>query len=420
MSQTSTSSQRVPSFKIFTPEKADALRHAGILSEAVGGVRILSTGSLGSFASASSSDTVEIPDYLDSAVTVKFLGFTESAANEIYARFVRAGQNMQCLEPSLLDMAKATINMNTSENMDDWDREMQDMGIGYQLRAAMVAPGHDMVRSTASLGEWLVITIAERMDFLEALDTIILVHQPAPPPPGVPGSSMDPPDRIRTPPGPASRARRPQMSHFAPPKGSETAADTEKKDSETVRPGDLHFLKGGRYSWLERIRDAEPRLMVSEALCLVPTDFTGMTRGVYLTSQWQTAWQYADWARERHPVEGGGILHFSVPQELLVGRQEINGHAWQRLVWYSRRGQLLPDDIVEWDDVRIIDGPICGISTPKMRRLATKGHDETCVEVMRLRDGNRAFQNFFRFRTRLEHELFGLRVQVWLDRIRER
>ncbi|KAI9809388.1 MAG: hypothetical protein M1826_003923 [Phylliscum demangeonii] len=319
--------------------------------------------SVSSYSSDDSDATVEIPEDLDSAESLQFLGFHPEEAGEIWERHCRVEVNYPDFPNDLLEVAvlhvKGCGDAATDEDA-EWDRAMIDMGMDAATRRAMLTPGHDEIRLRATPRHWVVETLIDRYTFLGSLGRAIvrpelgrdrLVSRM--------GLEVD---RSVAPTGSLGRARRPAPPRFRPSMPPKPKDILEELD---VGPDEVLLLKGGS---------------------IAPTEYAQEETLVYFTLQLECARKYAEWAKDRNVDRGAtaAILYVVVPREQLDDAVTIVGDELKELTWCNQLSLLLPEHLHGYQRAQMYRGPIVVTSTPVMARMSAGCLDWRALTIVRI------------------------------------
>ena len=143
--------------RTISKETADFLVENNLLSEIPGKKWKLSKSVL--FSTTDETKTMEIPVNLDSTEALEYAGFESNTAQLIFNWFMRASEDG--FETDLLDMAKSHIEDNSATCGEDWFAYMNAIGINKRLQDAIMLPGFEDIRHTASCEFWLLETIED-------------------------------------------------------------------------------------------------------------------------------------------------------------------------------------------------------------------------------------------------------------------
>ena len=213
------------------------------------GWRSLSAASYNS-SSSDSDATIEIPEFIDSIETLKFIGFCDEAAEETWHNFCVVRERVGS-DASLIHIAKNRVRRghDAFEANHDWDLAMASMGIGPALRARILTPGYEDIRFSQTAKDWVIESIEDRYGFLKSLgDWITTPQHGSQRSTTVEGLELE---RSHTPAGPASPAKFPFLRTFEHP-----SQPRVRSLSGVLAVGDdeMILMKGGP---LERLNKAQ-------------------------------------------------------------------------------------------------------------------------------------------------------------------
>ncbi|MCJ1419979.1 hypothetical protein MMC32_006335 [Xylographa parallela] len=167
---------------IFEPDDAAVLETAGLLKPAVNGLREISMTSVFSHTTtsptstdagyapegSSSSQFMEIPDLLESQVTLEWLGFDADAARMLIQRW----ENWDPDDPSdFMTLVRDHVRISEYDAFgpsENWLRALRTMGIAPKLRDAILDPVYRPIRCTQSAKEWVLDSMRGRSRILSA------------------------------------------------------------------------------------------------------------------------------------------------------------------------------------------------------------------------------------------------------------
>ncbi|KAI9846029.1 MAG: hypothetical protein M1838_001479 [Thelocarpon superellum] len=172
--------KRKLSFAAITPPASDGSRSSSSSSSSAS---LITPASFHTYALSQNRKIVEIPEELESVETYVFLGFDESTAAQLWYRYARARDHPNDppygggLEPDFFEFALRQIESGNIHDAtcgdDDWDAFMRGKGINQRMREAILRPGFDGIRCTASCRFWLVGALTRAWAGLTALEQIL-------------------------------------------------------------------------------------------------------------------------------------------------------------------------------------------------------------------------------------------------------
>ena len=363
---------------------------------------------------------VEIPQFLESAEAMEFLGFTPKAASDIVQRFQDASTFIE--HDCILEYAKGQVRSSPDVGCpeDDWTSAMLAMGITQTLCQQILDPQFTDLRLTQNARFWVLDTIKAKFDFLSALDGIIIGSTP----------------RVLGPISLEVRLGRSKKCSYAETKLLKNKAK-RRPETQLVIPltqqslldTEFLLLKGGDCGRLNRVirlkTDRKDVNRIANALSIPPGDFTGLNRALYCTTQMQAAYHYAGYAKARLRTSGKdfiavGVLHILIPKELMAGAVDIHedkwkGDIWKEYVWNHRLQLTTPDHLRWFDKAPIIVGPVAKCSEKNFERMIESNKDYKALEPVKMSGGETTSQYCIREESLInrinEHGRF------WVDRI---
>lgn len=339
-------------------------------------------------ASASYGDSptkeVDIPVSLRSVESYEFLGFTRARAEALWRLYL--APRLPGMEDDFDDFARWHIEHPTGEDptsaQDDWDGYMRGLGINDELRTAVLLPEYDDVRYTASCKFWLLETIRIKWGVLKGLEDTLRMEQariqrsrkdeqlkPRPkaaPPSQTSPSGRKPPTQQPLAVASSSSTRPAQVSD--PPrqdvKGQPAPEVATAAAPPLPRDGHTFLWRGGWLDDHKRFYNEQTGAVKLDAIRSWPGDFSGITRLPYFTPQLETARRYGKYLMQRTHVANISIAQVAVPSPwieslnvryLWVGGQD---QVWEKVIWYSRRGERLPKDLAYIKQTALLIGHV--------------------------------------------------------------
>jgi hypothetical protein len=120
------------------------------------------------------ADWVEVPVFLHSNQTYKFIGFKEDVARQIWERFLNMPTGPNQFEADFLDMALAHIDHGTSvdavDESDNWFIVMDAIGIEANSKPQWTPNLRVYIRLTETPKHWLKETVTIKFSCLEDLN----------------------------------------------------------------------------------------------------------------------------------------------------------------------------------------------------------------------------------------------------------
>ena len=359
--------------------------------------------------------SVEVPQFLESAEAMEFLGFTPKAALDILQRFQDASTFIE--DDCILEYAKGHVRsvLDVGCPEDDWTSAMIAMGITQTLCQQILDPQFTDLRLTQNAHFWVLDTIKAKFEFLLALDGIILGSTPG--------------DQ-----GPISlqaRLDRSKKSSGTKTKLSENEAKRRPEPQleipitrQSISDTEFLLLKGGdcgRLNKVIRLRtDSKNVKRIVNTLSIPPGDFDGSKAALYCTTQRQAAYHYAEYAKARLRTSGQdpiavGVLHIVIPKDLMAGAVNVQGDIWREYVWNHRLQRTTPDHLQWLDEAPIVVGPVAKCSEKNFVRMVRSSKDYKALEVVKMSDGETTSQCCIREESMIRR--INERGRFWVERL---
>ena len=360
----------------------------------------------------SSAETVQLPEFLESAETLEFLEFAPDKAVSLFQNYTDANAEFGPQPASLKDAALLAIQwhpQNATGLDDDWETCLREMGISRSLIRRLMDPYWTDWRLRASAKEWVSYVIEERYLFLQTIDTVIghsqKTHQHTKKLSGFSGPSLP-------------SATLGNVNVAGPSK------DQPKSVVATCVPHLPHQMedhlilyKGGSRPRLRRIFQADGSLKFNALDSSPPGDFSGEIGGLYFAKQHQVAWRFAQWAHRL--VDGNvvpiAILRVAFPNDVFASSCDVVGDQWKRFVWANRRKDPPSEDAQHLDSFDWIIGPICPTSNDVVEDLS----DVSQLKVLRMVNQDAATQYWTKNQRslNLNERCVG---KVWIEEVNAR
>lgn len=388
--------------KVISQSSLSKLVASGSDVEVYDGWRFILNKTYMSESSGSSESIVAIPDDLKSVQTLKFLGFTDTAAEITFKRFQRAQSEWP--DEELISYAKGTVRAGNDavDEDDDWDEAMRSMGIDDQLRGRILNTRYTNIRLTETAMYWVIDTITDLYEFLISFNTNMDNSET------VFGRPVSLASRMASGASVASSSATPKAQPESKMKGkgglkSKSHAGPEpqvstKVDERIVQADETILLKGGSLSRLNRAintrKDIAPVISLNQISSQAPTDFSGDQPYWYFTKQKAVAEMYASWAMTRSGDDRveTGILSVIIPNDPLKNAVEIYGNDFKRFAWTNRLNLYMPEELEHYTKSEVLIGPIISSSTTNLTRMFDSGEDFLSLELLRLNSGDSATQ----------------------------
>jgi hypothetical protein len=303
-------------------------------------------------------ELIDIPIYLHSLQSLRFVGFKKAVAEEILERYHSALIRHGTMPLGFYDFMIGFLE-GKSENAyradHDWDGVLKDLGIRKRVRMGILNPEYDHLRLTKSAKDWALETIEDGWIFLRGIDKAVKRN----------GKKIK---KAFSKDGPGARAKR----------RSEIGSEAEQQTGSSVHPttiasstiiegnNEIVLYKGGSVPRFEKAFSSDGELLLSAMLSTPPSDFSSTQSFLYFSKQYQGAFEYAGYAHSRNPAQDAGIFKISVPKDLLADPREIFDKEWKELVFACRgprkHMQACLKKQQKYDEETLLIGPICGIS----------------------------------------------------------
>lgn len=331
-------------------------------------------------------DEIEIPADLQSQETYEFIGFNKETAATLWSHFIKApdAPDMDFLDFAWYHIEESAVDDATSIE-DDWIACMKGLGINLKLQNAIMLPEFEDLRATASCKFWLMDAIEMNYEALETLNErlrIELAHRQLIKP--MPGPRKSISTLSRPPFLPVSISRKPvldlypERSPSAAPGGLIEDEPTPVLGTAVEAPlrleGHTMIWRAGTKTKGEAFYDSCTQKINLLAISRIPGDFSASNKVVYFTIQKETADRYAQWAKHKSEVSELAIVQVAVPETMIrslsVKYLWSDTDEWKKVIWYSRRGEQLPDDLeyLEKNDLWI--GHIAASKNRKYERMS--------------------------------------------------
>lgn len=300
------------------------------------------------------AEEIEIPADLRSLETYAFLGFDDATAASLWERYISKPADMPA---SFFDFAFWQIDENPTPDAtcasDDWDLCLRSLGTNDKLRTAILLPEFEDLRYTASCKYWVLDAIETTYETLETMNETMRLE--------------------------AARLYRAKSrpGHQAP-----SGAPTPIMATSSAAPSaiDKHTMiwRAGSRQKAENFYNQMTSQISLEAISTVPGDFSGTRRVAYWTPQKETADRYAQWCKHKTSASEIAFIQVAVPESftdslateyLWCGDRQKPTDAWKKLVWHSRRGLMVPDELDHLDEKDLLIGHIASAIHTKYEHL---------------------------------------------------
>ena len=364
-----------------------------------------------------------IPELLVSLATLKYLGYTDTAANQIWDRWSNwpstpPGRFEVDSDGEILFLDVAVSHLTRVRDQDTWDENdhswfhfMNLGGINLEVQTAIMDPIYKRIRLTESCYFWVKDTIKLRYRGLEAIQTAsrerAMAMARAASRPGyststhdgssIGGSSGSSQITLSQKDGQRSISGTMRM---APGISSDTAFSNACRSAQNI-PGSIILYKGLDQARLNGFFDNSGAIVAWEKMFSnPPTDFL-RSPGFYFTVQRDIAEHYACYAKRRDDLQSVVIVHVIVPNrkvECLSTTQLQKTYwpsvEWKNLVWHCRNANKFPSQLRKFKQASLIIGTIAKKPNRVYNNMDSFAQiDESCV--FKTKDGRNAVQYVF-------------------------
>jgi hypothetical protein len=379
--------------------------------------------------STSSSSVTEmyatIPELLISLATLKYLGYTDTAANQIWDRWSNwpstpPGRFEVDSDGEVLFIDVAVSHLNRVRDQDTWDENdrlwfnfMNLCGINLEVQTNIMDPIYKRIRLTESCYFWVKDTIKLRYRGLEAIQRAsrerTMATTRAASRPGHSSSNRHGGSSTGGSSGsaqitPSQESGQRSISgtmRKAPGISSDSAFSNACRSARNI-PGSIVLYKGLDRSRLNGVFDDSGSIVPWQKMfSSPPTDFLGSQAGCYFTIQRDIAEYYACYAKRRDDVQSVIIVQVIVPDhkfECLSATQLQKTYwpseEWKNLVWHCRNAKKFPNQLRKFKQALLIIGTIAKKPNRVYNGMDTFAQiDERCV--LKTKDGHNAVQYVF-------------------------
>ena len=330
-----------------------------------------------------------IPDQLFSKATLRFLGFSEAGAEQIWNCWVSFpgpeddhGREIDGGPVTFLSFATAHIRGHGSDTGIDedeaWLATMRDCGIDTELQSAIVDYEDREIRLTESCKYWLLDTIKMRYRALLEIQQASREREMAMRRQAVRGAGASGSMQSAS-----ASASAPSSSYGGPRSVSGTIRASVpwlqdlSTTSEAVRahaPGYTTLFKGVDVARIRNLfqqpvseMQDEPGTNMSGLVTNRGGDFNGRGDALYWALDWEIANRYARWTKRRSDFSAVVIVRIRVPNsalESIPAGTKLTvfwpNDEWRELVWMSRAEMRLPSRLAKYNRAILVIGTICG------------------------------------------------------------
>ncbi|KAL9024773.1 MAG: hypothetical protein Q9196_006267 [Gyalolechia fulgens] len=137
--------------------------------------------SLPSLSSSSDTESIDIPQVLESVETLTFIGFVSTAASIIFNKYQES--LLVCDWCELLDFIRGHIESSDDAASEDadWDQAILDMGIKPSIKDQILDPQLTTTRPSETARHWVLDTLITKFLWRKSLNTLVLGSIPKTP-----------------------------------------------------------------------------------------------------------------------------------------------------------------------------------------------------------------------------------------------
>lgn len=342
-----------------------------------------------------------IPELLISLATLKYLGYTDTSANQIWNRWSEwpstpPGRYGVDVDGEILFTDVAVSYLNRFRDQDTWDENdgswfdfMDLCGIKPEVQTAIMDPIYKRIRLTESCYFWVKDTIELRYRGLESIQRASRERTMA---------------RTRSQIRPSQESGQRSTSGtmgMTPGISSDSAFSNACRSAQNV-PGSIVLYKGLDQARLNGFFDDSGAIVAwQEMLSSPPTDFLGRQTGFYFTVQRDIAECYACYAKRRDEVQSVVIVQVIVPNHKIeclsttqLQKSYWPSEEWKSLVWHCRNEKKFPSQLRKYKQALLMIGTIAKKPNRVFKKMDTFAQiDETCV--LKTKDGLDGVQYVF-------------------------
>ena len=325
---------------------------------------------------ASSSAVTEmyatVPELLFSLATLKYLGYTDTAANQIWDRWSNwpstppmAGRYGVDLDGEILFIEVAVSHVRRFRDQDTWDENdgswfdfMHLCGINLETQTDIMDPIYKRMRLMGSCYLSVKDTIERRYHGLESIQRAL---------------------RERTRAGTMRRA---------PGISPDSAFSSACRSAPQNNLDCIILYKGVDQARLDRFFDDSGAIIGwANMLSRSRTDFSNSQSGFIFTVHRDIAEYHACYAKRRDPVQSVAIMQITVPNHKIESLSSTQlqktywpSEDWKNLVWHCRRSEKLPSQLRKYKQALLTIGTIAKKPNRVYNAMDTFTQiDETCV-----------------------------------------
>ncbi|KAL5424076.1 hypothetical protein PMIN04_003401 [Paraphaeosphaeria minitans] len=259
--------------------------------------------------------------------TFQYLGFLPNVSKYLFGKLEHRRIEIE-QEVDMLEYVQSYIRYKCEgidDTSDDWEKALDNVGIHGRMRSALLDPKHAQIRGIQSMSHWLCEMLETNYDALVGLDDTIL-------------SKIDTAY-------PSLRAGRFNSDYTVP-----------------ATPGDhINIFKPVSLTRAKQVIAEDGPIDLAPLLSYPPTDFAHRG-GLYFTHQMWVAAHYSRLLSDACPICDRRTIEIAVPLDHLTKEDMLTldfSDPWKELIFYSRRDQTYPRDLVCLRrEYNIIHGPI--------------------------------------------------------------
>jgi hypothetical protein len=362
-----------------------------------------------------------IPEILVSLATLQHLGFTKTAAEQIWDRWTNwppgaPGRFGKDPNGQITFLEVALGHLTVGRSVDIWDDDTQKWhhcmttcGIDVATQEAIMLPMYRKIRLGGSCIFWLKDTVALRYRGLVAVqaasrERAMAIQRTATRPyhPSSQFTQLTTTGPTESLPGSTGSRSVSATMRQAPGISASTAFSAAVRSAPTV-PGLITLYKGLDQARLEGFFNDRGEIahwphIISDP----PTDFLGNEAGYNFAADRRIAEMYACYAKRRDSVSSVVILHVSIPNHLIESLSDTDlqkvywpNLEWKSLIWHCRTRRRLPKDMAKFKRAQLIIGTIATHPAEVYRRMHSLMEiNEDCV--LKTDEGRSGIQYVFR------------------------
>jgi hypothetical protein len=369
---------------------------------------------------------VTIPETLVSLATLKYLGYTDATANQIWARWTNwppgpPGRFEVDSDGEILFIEVATGYLTLGREHDTWSDDdqpwydcMSVCGIRPEVQVSIMDPVYKKIRLTESCCFWMKDTIELRYRSLEAVQRAsrerAMALQRAASRPGRSGSgrhggpsmgsSSTAPITISGSSGQRSISNTLRMT---PGISSDTAFSNITRLTAQNSPSSITLYKGLDQARLNGFfNDSGDIVAWQRLLSAAPSDFLGREAGFYFAVHRDIAEYYVCYAKRRDGASSVVVIHLTIPNHKIeslsitqLQKTYWPSAEWKSLIWHCRTANKLPTELRKFKQACLIVGTIAKRPNKAYDKMNSPEQiDERCV--LKTKDGRNAVQYVFR------------------------